>query len=112
MFLLCSDHLMHSRGMTMIRVDPDQLELSFRLWLKIIGQRQPSLLRDLWTRRGDEYDLDKLERTRRELARVLTQRFLTAGWEVIRQETAQDHIWEMERRNNEKQLMLPRLDLR
>jgi hypothetical protein len=98
--------------MATIRVTPDQLELTFRLWLKIIGQRQPSLVRDLWTRKGDEYDKDKLERTRREFARVLTQRFLTAGWDIMREETAQDHIWEAERRNNEKQLLLPRLDLK
>lgn len=92
-----------------IRVTPEQLELTFRLWLRIIGQRQPSLLRDLWSRRGDEYDAEKIERAKREFARVLTQRFLTANWEVMREETAQDHLWEMERNNNEQQLTLPRL---
>ena len=91
---------------TQIVVTPDELEMTFRLWLKIIGQRQPFLLRDLWTRRGDEYDADKIERARREFARVLTQRFLTADWQVWRLETAQDHIWQ---EVDEKQLPLPRL---
>jgi len=96
--------------MGMIRVEKEQLEQTFRLWLTIIGQRQPSLLRELWSRRGDEYDHEKLERTRQEFARVLT-RFVTAGWEIMREETAQDSIWEIERRNGEQQPMLPRLDL-
>lgn len=94
--------------MATIRVTPEELEQAFQLWLIIMGQRQPSLLRDLWTRKGDEYDAPKLERTRREFARVLTQRFLTAGWEVMRDETMHDVIW---REIDEKQLKLPRLGL-
>ena len=89
-----------------IRVEPRELEQAIHIWLKIIGQRQPSLLRDLWSRRGDEYDSDKLERTRAEFARTLAQRFLTAKWDVLREETMHDAIW---RENDEKQLLLPRL---
>ena len=71
-----------------------------------MGQRQPSLLRDLWSRRGDEYDRDKLERTRREFARVLTQRFLTAKWGVMREEQDTERFV---REDHESQLILPRL---
>lgn len=94
--------------MPTIRVTPAELEQTLRLWLRIIGQRQPNLLRDIWSRRGDEYDATKIERAKRKFARVLTQRFLTAGWDVMRPETSSDEWF---RDLDEKQLRLPRLDI-
>ena len=91
-----------------IRVEPPELEAAIFIWLKIIGQRQPHLIRDLWTRRGDDYDAGKIEKTKREFARVLTQRFLTANWDVMRPKTPQDEWF---RDLDEKQLKLPRLGL-
>jgi hypothetical protein len=90
----------------MIRVEAAELEKALRIWLTIMAQRQPSLIRDLWTRRGDEYDAEKINRTRREFARVLTQRFLTANWDIMRSETPRDEWF---RDLDEKQLTLPRL---
>ena len=92
--------------MEMIRIEPPELEKALLIWIGIMGQRQPSLLRDLWSRRGDEYDRDKLDRTRREFARVLTQCFLTAKWNVLREELDQERFM---REDDEKQLLLPRL---
>lgn len=93
--------------MATIRVTDEELQQTFLLWLRIIGQRQPHLLRDIWSRRGDEYDAAKIEKAKREFARVLTQRFLTAGWDVMRPERPQDEWF---RDLDEKQLKLPRLD--
>ncbi len=90
----------------MIRVTPQELMQALQIWLKIIGQRQPSLLRDLWTRRSEEIDQRRIDAARRELARALAQKFETANWHVLRDETVHDLIW---REVVEKQLELPRL---
>jgi len=88
----------------MIRISPAELMQALQIWIAIIGQRQPSLLRDLWTRRGEDHDSRKIDAARRELGRALAQRFETANWEVMREETNHDVIW---RNVSEEQLVLP-----
>jgi hypothetical protein len=92
--------------MPLIRLTPADAMKTFQIWLSITRQRQPNLLRDLWTRRGEAFDRVKEEAALRELARLLAQRIETAKFELYRQEGSQDFIW---RELDEKQLTLPKL---
>jgi hypothetical protein len=75
-----------------IRVSTAELAKVFVIWLIVIGQRRADILRDLWTRRGDEHDAAKIMRARGELARELSERLALANWDVMREETTQDII--------------------
>lgn len=61
-----------------ISIGPAELASNIIIWLKVLGQRRPSLLRDLWTRRGEEYDAVRIEHARHELARHLADKLLYA----------------------------------
>lgn len=76
--------------MTRVKVTSAELAQTFRIWLKVIAQRRASFLRDLWTRRGEEYDRDRIDAARTELARELSENLARAGWEVTRRPTDQE----------------------
>jgi hypothetical protein len=57
-------------------VDVPELEKLLRIWFSVLTQRRASLLRDLWTRRGEEYDARKIDHARHELARYLAEKIL------------------------------------
>ena len=59
-----------------ISIDIAELRRNIVIWLKVLGQRRAGLLRDLWSRRGEEYDAAKVEHARRELARYLAEKIL------------------------------------
>ena len=56
-------------------VDVPELEKLLRIWFSVLAQRRASLLRDLWTRRGEEYD-GRNNNARHELARYLAEKIL------------------------------------
>jgi hypothetical protein len=78
------------------RVDltTDELATTLNIWLTIVGQRRPSLLRDLWTRKGEDHNAQRIHGARRELARFLAERMAVSGWAVTRQRTLHDTLWE------------------
>ena len=78
--------------MPQIRIPTDELAKTFRIWLTVIAQRRPSLLRELWTRRGEDYDADKVRHARAELAQALAENLERAKWEVTREETMHERI--------------------
>ena len=78
--------------MSMIPVSPADLAKTLRIWLTIIGQRRPDILRNIWTRRGEEYDGEKIEFARTELVRTLVENLERAKWQVVRRETMHDRL--------------------
>jgi hypothetical protein len=77
-----------------IDIQTDELTKTLNIWLSIVGQRRPSLLRDLWTRRGEDYDAQRIQHARHELARFLAEQFRISKWTVARPETMHDRLWE------------------
>jgi hypothetical protein len=77
-----------------IDIPTDELTKTLNIWLAIVGQRRPSLLRDLWTRKGEEHDAQRIQHARHELARFLADKFKVSGWVVTRKETMHDTLWE------------------
>jgi hypothetical protein len=73
--------------MPKIRVSTDELTITFRIWLAVLGQRQPSILRDLWSRKDEEYDREKIALARGRLARILAENLERSRWQVAREET-------------------------
>ena len=80
-----------------ITVSTADLIKTFNIWLSVIRQRRPDMIRDLWTRRGEDYDGPKIRAAQHELARELAERLHTATWQVSRQPTSQDAFWQAER---------------
>ena len=72
--------------MPRIRVSREELATTLYVWLAVAGIKQPWLIRDLWTRRGEQKDKDKQERARRALAEHLAGKFDEARHEVTREE--------------------------
>jgi hypothetical protein len=72
-------------------VDVPELAKNLRIWLSVLSQRRASLLRDLWTRRGEEYDSTKIEHARHELARYLAEKILYSH-ELTRAAHAMDEV--------------------
>lgn len=72
-------------------VDVLELEKNLRIWFSVLAQRRASLLRDLWTRRGEEYDATKIEHARHELARYLAEKILFSH-ELTRPAHAMDAV--------------------
>ena len=72
-------------------VDIAELEKNLRIWMSVLSQRRPSLIRDLWTRRGEDYDATKIEHARHELARYLAEKILFSH-ELTRAEHAMDRV--------------------
>ena len=75
-----------------IPVQTAELARTFRIWLTVLAQRRPALLRDLWTRRGEDADRLKLDHARSELARELAERLAVNKWEVTREPTPQEQL--------------------
>jgi hypothetical protein len=73
-------------------VDVPELEKNLRIWFSVLSQRRASLLRDLWTRRGEEYDATKIEHARHELARYLAEKILYGGHELTRPKAEMDRV--------------------
>lgn len=69
-----------------------ELEKNLRIWFSVLAQRRPSLLRDLWTRRGEEYDATKIEHARHELARFLAEKILYGSHQLMRDAVPQDAV--------------------
>jgi hypothetical protein len=76
--------------MPKIRVSTDELAKSFRIWLTVIAQRQPSILRELWTRKGEQIDRQKIDFARGQLAKTLAENLERSNWHVVREETTHD----------------------
>ena len=72
-------------------VDVPELEMNLRIWLSVLSQRRAAVLRDLWTRRGEEYDAHKIEHARHELARYLADKILYSH-ELTRAENEMDRV--------------------
>jgi hypothetical protein len=72
-----------------VLVTAAELASNIRFWIAVLGQRRPSILRDLWTRRGEEYDGPRIERARRDLAEHLAEKILYAA-ELTRAAQCQD----------------------
>ena len=73
-------------------VDVSELETNLRIWFAVLSQRRASLLRDLWTRRGEEYDATRIDHARHELARYLAEKILHGGHELTRPTQAMDAV--------------------
>jgi hypothetical protein len=74
-----------------ITVEVPELEKNLLIWFSVLAQRRPSLLRDLWTRRGEEYDATKIEHARHELASYLAAKILYAH-ELTRAAVPMDEV--------------------
>jgi len=72
-------------------VDLAEIEKNFIIWLSVLSQRRPSLLRDLWTRRGEDYDATRIQHARHELARHLAEKILYV-YELTRPEAEMDRV--------------------
>ena len=76
-----------------ISMATEELAKALAIWLTVVGQRRPALVRDLWTRRDERADQGKREHARHELARYLAEQMRLSGYEVTRQATASDRTW-------------------
>jgi hypothetical protein len=61
-----------------IIIDREELEKNLRIYLNVLGQKHPHVVRDLWTRRGEEYDRNKIERAREQFAAFVGERLYRA----------------------------------
>ena len=77
-----------------ITLTTDELAKTLHIWLTVVGQRRPALVRDLWTRKGEAHDAQRIRHARHELARFLAERMAISRWEVTRGETMHDALWE------------------
>jgi hypothetical protein len=59
-------------------VEREELETNLRIYLSVLGQKHPHVVRDLWTRRGEEYDRDKIQRAREQFATFVGERLYRA----------------------------------
>ena len=59
-----------------IEVEIAELEKNIAIWLAVLSQRRPSLVRDLWTRRGEDHDATRIGHARHELACHLAEKIL------------------------------------
>lgn len=59
-----------------VTVSIAELATNLRIWLVVLGQRRPDMLRNLWTRRGEDYDREKIERARHDLSTHLAEKIL------------------------------------
>lgn len=73
-------------------VEVPELEKNLRIWFSVLAQRQPSLLRDLWTRRGEDLDREKIEHARQELARFLAEKILYGSHQLTRAAVSLDEV--------------------
>jgi hypothetical protein len=76
-----------------ISIATTELAKTLAIWLSVVGQRRPALLRDLWTRRDERADQSKREQARHELAHYLAEQMRLSGYEVTRRATASDLAW-------------------
>ena len=83
-------------------IDIPELERNLRIWLSVISQRRASVLRDLWTRRGEDYDATRIEHARHELARYLAEKLLYSH-ELTRPANAMDEVQEANRAHEAQQ---------
>lgn len=72
-------------------VELPELERAIRIWLTLLYQRRPAVIRDLWTRRGEEHDGQKIEHARREFARFIAEKMLYSH-HVTRAATSMDAV--------------------
>jgi 6-phosphogluconolactonase/glucosamine-6-phosphate isomerase/deaminase len=61
-----------------ISIGVAELAQNIAIWLKVLGQRRAAVVRDIWTRRGEEYDAARIEHARHALARYLAEKILYA----------------------------------
>ena len=76
-----------------ISIGTDDLAKALAIWLSVVGQRRPALVRDLWTRRDEQADQARRANTRHELARYLAEQMRLSGYAVTRRATAADATW-------------------
>ena len=74
-----------------IIIERAELEKNLRIYLAVAGQKHPHLVRDLWTRRGEEYDGPKIERARGQFAAFIAERICRA-YELTRPMDSLDEI--------------------
>jgi hypothetical protein len=75
---------------TRVPVTLAELTINIRIWLTVVGQRRADILRNLWTRRGEDYDGEKIKRARHDLADHLAERILYGDHELTRPALPQD----------------------
>lgn len=80
-----------------IRVGTADLAQTFKIWLTVIGQRRPDILRHLVTHKGETQNPERVNFAKAELARELSERLNRNQWHVMREELPQDRIWRAER---------------
>lgn len=74
-----------------IVIDQAELETNLRIYLALLNQRRPAVLRDLWTRRGEEYDRARIEHARSEFASFVAER-ICRSYQLSRPANAMDEI--------------------
>ena len=75
-----------------VTVEIPELERNLLIWLSVLSQRRASVLRDLWTRRGEDYDKARIEHARHELARFLAEKILYGGHRLTRNAVPMDAV--------------------
>ena len=78
--------------MKQICVSPAELAQTFRIWLRVLRQRRPDILRELWRRGSEPRDQQKEVFACAELAREITERLQINKWEVTREATPQEEM--------------------
>ena len=63
------------------------------VWLAVVGVKQPWLLRDLWTRRGEAKDTARSDAAREALAEHLAEKFEISKHEVTREESGKKGLF-------------------
>jgi len=74
-----------------IIIERAELEKNLRIYVNVLGQKHPHVIRDLWTRRGEEYDSAKIERAREQFAAFVGERLYRA-YEMTRPMDNMDEI--------------------
>ena len=81
------------RRMGRIRVTREELARTLSVWLAVAGIKQPWLIRDLWTRRGERKDEKKIDAAREALAEHLAEKFEISRHEVTREDPGNRNLF-------------------
>jgi hypothetical protein len=81
------------RRMGRIRVTRKELARTLSVWLAVAGVKQPRLIRDLWTRRGEPKDTARSDAAREALAEHLAEKFEISMHEVTREDPGNRNLF-------------------
>ncbi len=79
--------------MARIRVTREELAKTLSVWLAVVGIKDPWILRDLSTRRGEAKDNAKRDLARRALADHLARKFDESKHDVTREDPGTDGLF-------------------